>query len=1528
MTHTKTSLTGLALAGAFMSLIAGPSALAQNRFYLSSDKVFAPGTDAKVKLESRGLKTLQFRLYRIDDPKAYFDAQRDLHRPKEDVAPARATSWSLMKQAVEIGVSEQVDEMRGAIDRRVGRQLRSIFPAVKKAAQRGSNGGHVEKVVPVLRDYELMDIWQHPLSERSGWSYDQIPIPTSEPGVYLVEAVGGGQTAHTIVLISHVAIVAKQSSTKLLVWAVDPATGEPRPGTDVLVQVRGQQKGKETTDSTGLARFDLGLTSSAVIYAEIDKSFTLLDPRFFPANLPNPRVYVYTERPVYRPGQTVYIKGFARDIADEKFVIPQPSEAQLEIVDPRGQVYKTITAPVSDRGSFDGEVVLPAEPTHGTWTVFANVDGNRHAGEFKILAFVKPEVKLRVRLDKKAVRSGDKLSGDIVGAYFYGAPYPNAEVKITVSRTRFYIPWYVDADYSWYYSEAEYQNTRRETVLETTCTLDAKGECGFEAMTMQGSEDFSYIVEAVAQDPKGKTVIGVGRASVTLGAFHLSIEQPSIVAEPGETQTIRVRAQGYDSSPVTTNIDILVRARHVAEDGVQETIEILSKTVPTDDTGVAQFELSPDRAGYYEIIVKAKDDKNNLIEEEGFIFIAEEGSPVPMVPSDMQLVTDKKSYFAGDTATILVLTPTPIAQVLFTVEGGDLYRAEVLQAKGHAALVRVKIGERQTPNFFISATSVTAGQVFTRQRSVIVPPRDKLLKVEVAPDKPIVEPGDEVGFSVIVTDHAGNPVPDAEVVVGIVDEAIYSVSPEITVPIESFFYHRKRNDVRSNNSLSFRFFGSSRTPGAKHAGRSHTNPFAFGSLKPQEDDRTVFKDTAAWYPTLITGADGRVTAKVTLPDNLAAWRITARVMSKSTAVASGTGKIIAKKPVIVQVAFPKGLHEGDTGQGTIMVHNLTGKDQSFELGLSFEAQAGATAKVDFKPETPLSAVTVANGANKRIAFSYTTSGTGELKLIARAEAGIHKDGLQRTLELTSWSRMARLFRAGGTDADTQTMSYELKLGPSTTPAEATMQVNLLPSSLSAVRASLPYLMAFPYGCTEQTMSRFMPVLAAKKAMASMSMEMGNLEQELPKAVEAGLARLSTLQHNDGGWGWWAEDNSDLWMTTWVLEGLAEAKSLGTEVDQEQIDRGVKYLEKRLARGKTTGLRRAQALLALARHGKAKPEMLNAAIEADKGHDEMSVLLLAAHASERPELVKSLQDTLIKEARTDADDTIWCEMNRSTMAGEDPTECTAMALLALAKTGATGRVLRSAERYLMAQFDGISFGTTRQTAIAIRALCELHDKVPTKEATFIVSVNGTKVSETTVASGTLEAVTLNPKLSLTKHSAIVSIQQNGGGSYFHSISLSSPDRSPKFAAQGPIKVKRKYYNLRGASGDYTIGTPSYLFETGEAVLVALEVSSPRALDHFMLEDFRPAGLTPIQRDGGLKVKRIRLKPKGVHREHRADRTAFFKRRLRKGRTTFYYMARAALPGRYQALPAHAESMYLPNRDQGDSASSQLEVTARR
>jgi uncharacterized protein YfaS (alpha-2-macroglobulin family) len=141
------------------------------------------------------------------------------------------------------------------------------------------------------------------------------------------------------------------------------------------------------------------------------------------------------------------------------------------------------------------------------------------------------------------------------------------------------------------------------------------------------------------------------------------------------------------------------------------------------------------------------------------------------------------------------------------------------------------------------------------------------------------------------------------------------------------------------------------------------------------------------------------------------------------------------------------------------------------------------------------------------------------------------------------------------------------------------------------------------------------------------------------------------------------------------------------------------------------------------------------------------------------------------------------------------------------------------------------------------------------------------------------------------------------------------------------VKRSYEMLSGAGGAYDAGRESRRFESGAALLVTLTVDASRVIDHVVIEDPHPSGMSAIERDSGLQVSGIELSPQGVHREHAGDRTAFFIERLKPGRTQLHYLARANLAGSYKVLPARVESMYLPSTYHAQSASGTVEVVAK-
>jgi len=1503
-----------------------------SRFYLSTDRVFAPGQQVTVNVEAQGLSSLQLRLYKLKDPAAWLDQQTDLHRPRVEHEPPRPRTWSLLSRGFRNGLTHVSGELRGSLGRTGRAALRETFPAWHETARAGASAVTPESTLPPLKEHALVDAWEQPIAASEGWAYDTIPLAITDVGVYLLEASSGGAVGTTLVIVTDVALVTKQSADDLVVWAVDPASGAARAGVKVTVKRDGTSVGEATTAADGLARFKPELSERLVIYGQSAASFTLVDPRFFASNLPEPRVYLFTERPVYRPGQEVFWKGFARKIEGGKYLPIGAGTVEVEVLDPEGNVWTTSEAEVSDRGGVDGSFMLPVEPPLGNWQIVTTIDGQRHAGQFKVMAFVKPEVRLTVRANSKAVTAGERLAGDIVGQYFFGAPYPGAEVKITLSRTRFYVPWWVDVDYRWYYSDAEYRNTAREVLEESKCTLDDKGECPFAFDTQVAGLDHTYVVEAAALDPAGRTVTGQAQITVTTGKFRLAIEPGPLVVAPGVARPVTVRAVDYAGLPVAkTKIALVVQAQRVKGDDV-ETVEVLSTSALTDAEGRARFTVDPSRGGYYTLKASATDDAGHAVNEETFVFASDGKGDLPFAPSDVEIVTDKQSYFAGEKALVLILAPAPESRVLFTVEGNALHQVEVLTTHRHAVLTEVTIGAAQTPNFYLGAVAVAGGQVFTKQRSVIVPPRESILKVEVAPEKDVALPGETLDFTVIVTDHTGKAVPEAEVVLGVVDEAIYAISPEIAVPLESFYYPRKRNDVRTHESVSFRFFGTSK--GTETAQRwNGEGEVRYGSLKPQLDDvRKVFKDTAGWSPSGVTDASGKVRVKVTLPDNLTAWRATARVMTKNARVGSGTGSVKARKPLMLTVALPPRMVEGDQGEGALVVQNFAGK--SLDLGLVWAAHppvgtidpTPSGLRVVGLPKT----VKIGDGETQRLRFTYTASGSGDLSLRAKISGEGFEDGVESIIPIEEWAVARRIVGKGRTSKAAAVATHVLTVPDGAKPEESRLEIELVSSPIAAIRGALPYLAEFPYGCTEQTMSRFVPLVAAKGAIDQLGLDAGLLARTMPAMLDAGLGRLSLLQHEDGGWGWWESDASDVWMTAWVLDGLAEAKKWGIGSDEKLVAKGVAALDRLLAQGDKDPATRAFAALALARHGHAPAGMIQAVAEESRPAT-LSYLAMAASYAKKDEVAKAAITRLQSRAIRTPDGLAHWGDSVAKDAADDEVEATSLAVLAMVSVGGADADVKAAAAWLLAQFEDERFGTTRQTALAVRALAESLATEPDGSSTITVLADGKVVAKETFDAKRKgePTIKLHPKVAFTSRTVNVEVRHEGDGNVLHAIGMVAPVRARVLAAtsNGGLAVKRSFHVLGGSVGAFEMGKTSARYAPGDTVLVKLEINAAKAVSHVMVEDPRPAGLSPVSSDAGLRIEGVDLKPVGVRRELRDDRTAFFVTQLPKGKTTLYYLARAGLGGEYHALPARAESMYLPNTHQGQSTSAEIEIRAR-
>ena len=271
----------------------------------------------------------------------------------------------------------------------------------------------------MLNQQQVVSVWKWTVPSHERWESTTVAVPVSDKGVYLVEATNGTLRAYTIIVVTEIAVITKAAPGRLMSFVVNRRSGDPIAGTMVRVWVDQKEVAAKTTDQQGL--LDTTLTEAkpenvAVVATSADQ-FAINTPGAW--NLGNDpdsslRGYTYTDRPVYRPGDTVHFKSIVRAQTVSGYIIPQNRELQLELRDPRD--YKTIwtqTVKLSDMGTAEWNYVIPAEANLGFYYLSMQM-GERYVEgtSFSVEDYKKPEYQVKVTAQTPRVLQGPTDQGD------------------------------------------------------------------------------------------------------------------------------------------------------------------------------------------------------------------------------------------------------------------------------------------------------------------------------------------------------------------------------------------------------------------------------------------------------------------------------------------------------------------------------------------------------------------------------------------------------------------------------------------------------------------------------------------------------------------------------------------------------------------------------------------------------------------------------------------------------------------------------------------------------------------------------------------------------------------------------------------------------------------------------------------------------------------------------------------------------------------------------------------------------------
>ncbi len=1432
--------------------------------------------------------------------------------------------------------------------------------------------------------------------DSEDWSHAEFKLDKPLPlGEYMVVAEVANLKKKTDwnlmwLSVSDMGLVVKQAPEKTVVRAIDLNTLKPLANVDVSLLDRSRLAGSPLlqgkTGSDGFASFPVlpsQRKNSNYYYLAMgamgaNRAFGGID--YWNDARDNYQTYFYTERPIYRLGQMVYFKGISRLKTPDGFKTPKAGlPLHVVVEDPDNNKVWEGKLMANAHGTFNGTYQVPADGKTGAYQITVHYpDGTDSYHRFEVAQYRKPEYQVDVIPLSPRITAGSKGKARVRANYYFGAPVANARIKYSVyadtdwsarynlmSRPGYY-GYYDDWEEDEEYGDNSYAGA---FITEGYAQTDASGEALIEFDTtpaqlnkdeLYGGDymDKRYTIQAEVTDLSRIAVVGSGTESVTSGDFALFVQPENYVSKAGEPVKAQVTAVDYQGKPVA-NRRVAVSLVRWNWDKVKSeyrgSTTLGNVTITTDSQGKALVTLpTTDKYftdGYY-ITAEAHDDAGHGIYDQSGIWIASENYPYVREGESAQqeafsVKLDKKVYQPGEVAKAMITAPVSgkeHGQVIVSVEGAKLHSVQVVPMDATAKLVELPLKTEFAPNVYVTATFVGPKHQFYNQSEIIkVSPASHFLNLSVSTDKPKYKPGETATYTVKATYPNGKPAKDTEVSLGVVDESIYAIRPDAAKDIRKFFYDRIENAVSTFSTFPEEYSG--------------------GPDKIEPRVRKDFRDMAAWLPNLTTNANGIATAKIKLPDNLTTWRATVRGVSMGTDVGSAISKVLATQDLIVRLALPRFFTQHDQGYLTAIVHNYTEQPQHVTLSLAaspqFKTKESLVRQLTLKPDGaerygwPVDITLPGEGLVKVKAVGQTAGDAMELKIPLRPLG----------IEVTEAS-------GGILKADSASVEIPVKIPVGTSPELARILLSVSASAIGPVLGGFDSLIDYPYGCTEQTMSRLMPSVLAVQLSKNLHVPMdAQLSKRYDAVLIKSLAKLRDYHNADGGWGWWQFDASNAYLTAYVMEGLHLLRKTGASLPEGLDAGGVEWLKKsaleltkqlgdpKIAsddytqRERLIDLAYMQYALSLYQEKSQKPTRKFLLSQLSVATPEaLSYMTLAFKRLGDEQAANQTYSALNRLADESAGMRNWDHtahlQKLLNLKDADYTyrftgvESTALALRATvameapnAKVEAENR-LEAIEQWLILQHDQNGWGNTKTTAQVLRALMEKAVAQGKAQDTHFTATSNLWRSVRAFTEQNLYAPEQIEQATLAdwRDSSIQLSKQGLGRLYYTSLlnymlPLKPGASVTQKAMPEGLNIRRRFYRIEaepvGPQGALRLKTHEISdnrVKAGETVLMKVLVESPVALPYVIVDASLPSGGEVVSNDPRVAA----LQAEGdsgdnaiggdwgnwwwAHQDILDDRVVMFATSLPAGKSEFHALVRLELPGTFQMNPILLEGMY--------------------
>lgn len=1361
-------------------------------------------------------------------------------------------------------------------------------------------------------------------------------LPERKPGVYVLTASAKDarteqwdSQATQWFVVSDTGLSTYTATDGLTVFARSLASAEPIADVELQLLARNNEiLGTATTDSDGRATFTAGLTrgTASLVPAMLtakngDSDYVFLDltragfdlsdrgvtGRAAPGEID---ILAWTERGIYRPGETVHVSALARDInamAIENlpltFVFNRPDGVEDRRLVKNGEAL----------GGYTLDLPIQNSAIRGTWTVQIYTDPKRApigSSQFMVDDFVPDRIEFDIASTAKSIVVGEPAPVTIDGRYLYGAPAAGlsieGDVTLKPTRTREDMPGYLFglAD------EEQSEDTR--IALEDLPTLDEQGKATFDVSlsdvpsTTQG---LTANVVVRMREAGGRAVeralsLPVKPAGDMIGIlpeFSGDLSENSV----GTFRVAVVDADGQKQAKAGLLWKLLKVNRDYQwyRDGgswryepVLSTSQVANGTVDaTVDGGTIS---TPVQWGRYRLEVETTDGDGPVssVEFDAGYYVQ---STSTETPDGLEIALDKPAYAVGETATLKV-SPRFAGKLLVTVGAEKLVTTVEADIDEDGGEVSLPVTEDWGAGAYVTATLYRPGDAQESRmpmraigvKWLTVDPGTRKLAVKLTPPAQTL-PRQPLSIPVEIS---GAGVDDeAYVTIAAVDVGILNLTRYTAPDPDGWYFGQRRLGLEIRDIYGRLIDGSLGATGRLRTGGD-------GGQMPLQGNPPKEKLVAFFAGPVKLDSDGKAVISFNIPQFNGTARIMAVAWSKA-GVGHASTDVVIRDPLVVTASAPKFLAPGDQASLRLDIANTDAPAGDYTLTVT----SNTTVTVDNGQVTRTLTLPASGKTDITLPLIAESPGEGTISMTASNASGL---SLQQTLTVPVRAISLPLtVRRPIEIGSGKSLTVNADLLADSLVQGAFVSVNVTRAAAFDIPALILSLDRYPYGCAEQTTSRALPLLY----YGDLAKQAGLPEDtDLPKRIQDAVYRVLSYQSSAGSFGLWAPGSGDLWLDAYVTDFLTRAREQKFDVPEQAMVQALDNLQNASSYDdnvRDRGNEIAYALYVLARNRKAAISDLR--YYADTKLGEFPTPLAKAHLAAALSLYGDAQRaaSVFEEAASMAQQGNTASLARSDYGSALRDGAAVLALAAESRP--VPPVLASLIKTVAKEWDAKKYTSTQEQAwmlLAARALQQ-------GDATIALNIDGNAHSGG--FSKTLSGDTLLQ--------SPTTITNTGDDTVWGVVTSVAAPVTPLPAGGDGFTIERSTYNLDG--------TPVNISEAkqNERYVVVLKATQTNDLDaRVLIQDLLPAGL---EIDNPSLVNSAQLsnfewlgEVEPAHMEFRNDRfvAAFDRSSGDTSDMTLAYVVRAVTPGTYDYPAANIEDMYRPQFS-ARTATSRMEVT---